>query len=115
MGRGCRTDRVDRNRLRIRSHAAAYVIQFFVFLLVAHFQPFSRSRITTLKVAYQPSEKSLGKPWERLVRDYSQCFGDAKTNAREMFTGVWERGGFLQDGNYSGEATPGPLPNLAQR
>jgi hypothetical protein len=89
--------------------AAAYVIQFFVFLLVAHFQPFSRSTITALYVAYQPHEKSLGIARERIV----QC---TKKPTPAIFSRAFGKGGgFLQDGNYSGEATPGPLPNLAQR
>jgi hypothetical protein len=44
--------------------AAANLIQLFVFLLVAHFQPFSRGTIATLKAGYQPSGKPLGIGWE---------------------------------------------------
>jgi uncharacterized protein len=38
-----------------------------VFRLVAHFQPFSRGKITTLNAEYQRSEKPRGMGWEQLV------------------------------------------------
>jgi hypothetical protein len=46
--------------------AAAYAIQRFLVLLVAHFLPFSRGEIATLNAAYRPSKKWLGKPREQL-------------------------------------------------
>jgi len=109
MRRGSRTDRVDRNRLRTRSDAAAYVIQFFVFLLVAHFQPFSRSRITALRLAYQPSEKSLGKPWERLVRYVLAIFWQCKNQRPRNLHGRLGKGaGSCRTGTTPVKQRPAP-------
>jgi hypothetical protein len=64
MRRGFPLDGVDRDRVALA--AAADLVQLLIFLLVAHFQPFLRGRITTPYAAYQQSEKALGKGRERL-------------------------------------------------